>query len=176
MDNLTLCIVFLLLGMALLFAEVFVPSFGILSALSLTSFVVGVVCAFNVNTTTGYISLAVVFVTLPLFALFVFKIWPNTPLGRRMFLRNAQEEEPFSSKVLAGEMQQYVGQTGQTLSPLRPAGVTDFNGRRIDTMSEGSLIDSGVWVKCIAVRDGRVIVREVESPPDLADLESMSLD
>ena len=33
------------------------------------------------------------------------------------------------------------------------------------------MIDPGVWVRCIDVKAGRVIVRQVERPPDLADMD-----
>jgi hypothetical protein len=33
------------------------------------------------------------------------------------------------------------------------------------------MIEPGQWVRCIDVRAGKVIVRPVERPPDLGDLE-----
>ena len=50
------------------------------------------------------------------------------------------------------ELEQLRGRYGKTLSALRPAGVTDFDGRRVDTMSEGTLIEAGQWVRCIDVQ------------------------
>jgi membrane-bound serine protease (ClpP class) len=49
--------------------------------------------------------------------------------------------------------------------------VTDFDGRRVDTMSEGPLIEAGRWVRCVDVKAGKVVVREVEAPPDLGELD-----
>ena len=37
------------------------------------------------------------------------------------------------------------------------------------------MIDPGVWVRCIDVKAGRVIVRQVERPPDLADMDTSDL-
>jgi membrane-bound serine protease (ClpP class) len=39
-------------------------------------------------------------------------------------------------------------------------------------LSEGDLIEPGSWVRCIDVKAGRVIVRAVEKPPDLGDLDT----
>ena len=69
------------------------------------------------------------------------------------------------------ELEQLKGRIGRTLSALRPAGVVDFDGRRIDTITEGMMVDPGQWVRCIDVRAGKVIVRPVEKP-DLGDLET----
>ena len=54
------------------------------------------------------------------------------------------------------------GRVGKTISPMRPSGVVDFEGRRIDAMSEGPQFDAGVWVKCVDVKSGKVVVRLVE--------------
>ena len=60
---------------------------------------------------------------------------------------------------------------GRTLSALRPAGVVDFDGRRVDTLTEGMMVDPGTMVRCIDVRAGKVVVRPIEKP-DLGDLET----
>ena len=52
---------------------------------------------------------------------------------------------------------------------LRP-GVVDFDGRRIDTITEGMMVEPGQWVRCIEVKAGKVIVRPVEKP-NLGDLD-----
>jgi hypothetical protein len=41
----------------------------------------------------------------------------------------------------------------------------------VDTITEGIMIDTGQWVRCIDVQAGKVIVRPVDKPPDLGDLE-----
>ena len=68
------------------------------------------------------------------------------------------------------EMEKLRGRIGRTLAPLRPAGVADFDGRRVDVITEGMMVDGGVWVRCIDVRAGKVVVRPVEKP-DLGELE-----
>jgi membrane-bound ClpP family serine protease len=59
------------------------------------------------------------------------------------------------------------GRVGKTLSPMRPSGVVDFDGTRIDAMSEGLSLEAGMWVKCVDVKPGKVIVRAVE--PERSD-------
>jgi len=41
----------------------------------------------------------------------------------------------------------------------------DFNGRRVDTIAEGMMVEPETWVKVIAVRGHRVIVRQLEEEP-----------
>jgi hypothetical protein len=53
---------------------------------------------------------------------------------------------------------------------MRPSGTVEFEGRRIDAMTEGVMLEAGVWVRCVEVKGGRVIVRQIESPADIADI------
>jgi membrane-bound serine protease (ClpP class) len=69
------------------------------------------------------------------------------------------------------ELENLRGRFGRAVSALRPAGVVDFDGRRVDTITEGLMVEPGQWVRCIDVRAGKVIVRPVERP-DLGDLET----
>ena len=42
-------------------------------------------------------------------------------------------------------------QTGAALTNLRPSGIALINGRRVDVVTEGSLIERGTPVKVIAI-------------------------
>ena len=54
------------------------------------------------------------------------------------------------------------GQTGRTLTALRPAGVVEVAGERVDAVSEGSWIPAGVAVRVIRVEGRKVVVRPLE--------------
>ena len=53
---------------------------------------------------------------------------------------------------------------------MRPAGIVLFDGRRIDAVSQGQMIDAGEWVQCVDVRAATVVVRKLDRQPDLPDL------
>ena len=57
------------------------------------------------------------------------------------------------------------------MSDLRPSGVANFDGRRVDVITEGMMVDAGGWVRCVDVRAGRVLVRPVDKP-DVGTLEN----
>jgi membrane-bound serine protease (ClpP class) len=68
------------------------------------------------------------------------------------------------------ELEQLKGQTGKTATPMRPSGVVTFGGQRVDAITEGMMLDPNVWVRCVDVKAGRVIVRRIDTPDDLTDL------
>jgi membrane-bound serine protease (ClpP class) len=54
------------------------------------------------------------------------------------------------------------------VSPLRPAGVADLGGSRVDVVSDGSFIDAGAPVEVIRVDGNRVVVRRLKAPKEAA--------
>src|SRR5262249_44724689 len=139
-------------GFLLLAAELFIPTGGILFVLSVSGIAVGVVFAFLHDTTVGLFTLLGVFVAVPALGSVLLHYWPRTPIGRPFFLTSPDEDSTVASLPANQELEQLKGRFGRTLSALRPAGVVDFDGRRIDTITEGMMVDPGQWVRCIDVR------------------------
>ncbi len=156
------------LGLILMAAELLLPTGGILFVIGIGGLIVGVAMTFSYDATRGLILLVALFVLLPIAVPVLLHLWPRTPVGRRLVLRGPMDDDDAIAKMPVNlELEGLRGHYGKTLSALRPAGLTDFDGERVDTLSEGSFIEAGRWVRCIDVRASRVIVREVEAPPDL---------
>jgi membrane-bound serine protease (ClpP class) len=173
MDSGMLILGFLLIGAGflLLAADLFLTS-GVLAALSLAAIVAGVILAFLGGGVPVGVGTAIsVFIALPLTVRGLLYLWPRTPMGRQFFLTGQPEDATVAALPVNQELEQLKGRIGRTLSALRPAGMVDFDGRRIDTVTEGMMVDPGQLVRCIDVRAGRVVVRPIEKP-DLGDLET----
>lgn len=173
MPHLTLGFVLILAGLLLLLAELLMPS-GIFFVLSLAGIVGGVTLAFlyGGDPYTGWLTLLFVFIVVPAVGGLVIRYWPRTPMGRRFFLQQTGEDDAtLASMPVNVELEQLRGRYGRTLAPLRPSGVVDFDGRRIDVITEGMMVDADQWVRCIDVRAGKVIVRPA-ARPKLEDLEN----
>jgi membrane-bound ClpP family serine protease len=163
-SNLSLAYILIAGGFLLMVAELFIPSGGILSILSATGILVGLAMTFSFSTTVGLWTLLGVGLALPVALSLAFHYWPKTPMGKRMFLQAPDEDSTMAALPENVELEQLRGQIGTALSALRPAGVVDFNGRRVDCMAEGNMITQGQTVRCVEVRSGRVLVRTVEKP------------
>jgi membrane-bound ClpP family serine protease len=171
-DNLILAYALILLGLVLLVAELFIPTFGVLAALSVGAIVFGLAITFANDTSIGFVTLVAVFIIAPALLTAVFNYAPKTRFGRRLFLTGPEEDETVANMPVNLELEQLRGRYGKTVSALRPSGTVDFDGRRVDVLSEGALIEPGQWVRCMDVKAGRVIVREVDKPPDLGNLDT----
>lgn len=139
--------------------------------MALVCIVLSVVVAFLSSLTAGLVFLAadvLLAVVLPGIGI---RLWQKTPLGRRMFLeepsRSGAGGSDFSVGPSEGEADDFaapvsVGEEGRTITPLRPAGTADFQGRRVDAISEGVMIERGRPVRVVKIEGRRIVVREVE--------------
>jgi membrane-bound serine protease (ClpP class) len=163
----------IVVGLLLLVLEVFLPSGGLLFTLSLLALAIGVGLTFVYaeDTSTGVITLVALLVIVPVLTSVLLHYWPRTRLGRRFILAGPEDDATLASMPTNLELEHLRGQYGRTVSALRPAGITDFGGKYVDTITEGLMVEPGQWVRCIDVRAGKVIVRPAD-PPKLSDLEN----
>jgi membrane-bound ClpP family serine protease len=161
-SSLIWAIVILIIGLALLVAEVFIPSGGVLGILSTTALVGAVILAFSQGARLGTVFLIVVVVALPTTFTVAMHFWPRTPMGRAMSLERPNQQD-VGRNPAADWLRELVGQVGRTVTPLRPSGITDFDGRRVDTIAETFLIEPDTRVRVVAVQGNRVVVRQVEA-------------
>ena len=61
------------------------------------------------------------------------------------------------------DMQVLVGHEGRTLSVLRPSGIGDFDGVRLNVVTEGEFIQNGVAIRIARVEGGKIVVKAIKS-------------
>jgi membrane-bound serine protease (ClpP class) len=168
---LALSFVLIAAGFALLAAEVLLVPSGVCGLLALAGWAVGIVLAFHHDPSTGLLALLAVGAGGGLF----FYLWFNTSLGKQMVLRSPEADTTLAETAANQELERLVGRYGRTLSALRPSGIAEFDGRRVDVITEGLMVEPDQTVRCVEVKAGRVVVRPAEGP-DLRTLENASFD
>jgi membrane-bound serine protease (ClpP class) len=171
MTLLTLAYLLIVVGFVLLAAELFLPTGGICILCGTGVIIAGVGLTLYHDPYTGLITLLVVFVALPVVAGAVLYYWPKTSLGKRFILAAPDEDATVASMPVHLELEQLRGRAGRAVSALRPSGVVDFDGRQVDCITEGMMVEPGQMVRVLDVKAGKVIVRPI-SKPNLGDLES----
>ena len=151
----------LILGLMMVCLEVFIPG-GIVGTLGAFALVGCVILAFvSRGTTFGLYWLSGVMV-ITLFGLFLsIKFLPNSPAGRRLFLNSSERGYSASEAGLTD----LLGKTGPALTNLRPAGMVDVEGSRIDVVTGGEYLPKGTEVKIIRVEGNRVLVEKKNERP-----------
>ena len=145
-------ITLLIAGVVLLILETVLPGAiaGILGGICLLAGIVLGYSEFGLRT-GNLILLGVIVGLIAGFALWV-KYFPESPMGR-----------VFISKGVVGdigtERADLLNQTGTALTNLRPSGMALINGKRVDVVTEGGMIDRGTAIKVVAVEGMRIVVR-----------------
>jgi len=154
-------------GLLIVLVEMFVPSGGVLAFISGVSIVVAIVMAFRHSAGSGLAFMATgVFGTVVLLAV-GFKLWPNTPLGKRILLDLPAAEDVVPEADLRKQRHVLVGKFGKAKAEMLPGGPVLVDGKIYDAMSEGDAIDDGTLIKVVDVRGTRLVVRPAgdEAPP-----------
>ena len=81
-------------------------------------------------------------------------------LVRALILRTSQNKAD-GFQAAPQELAALAGQSGQSLSPLRPAGVALINGQRVDVVTDGEFIEPETEVEVVDVEGSRVVVRSL---------------
>jgi len=87
-----------------------------------------------------------------------FYFFPRSMVGRAMILADNQPQDGGWVSDLSDAS--LMGVLGEVFTDLRPAGTVTINGKRVNAVSNGEYIESGVAVRVIEVRGNRVVVEE----------------
>jgi membrane-bound serine protease (ClpP class) len=151
MDGYQLVALLMGIGVILFIAELMLPTHGVLGILGGGAMIWGLVVCTKQIEWAGLSLLVAVAAATPLVWIWILKIWPRTPMGRRIMLPNVPP--PIDELVVR------VGQIGTAVSELRPMGTCEFDGTRIESMSEHGIVPAGTSVKVVALANQRPVVR-----------------
>ena len=148
----------LLLGAALMIVEVFLPGFGLPGVSGLVLIGSGVAIIWlKAGALTALATLLVVIAVLAVLISYMMRRATEGGAHARIFLREKEE-------LRSGEdMQVLLGKQGRTTSVLRPAGIGDFDGVRLNVVTEGSFIERDRPIEIVNVDGARIVVRERQS-------------
>jgi membrane-bound serine protease (ClpP class) len=147
---------------ALIIAEVFVPSGGIISLFALMCVIGGAAIFFRHSITAGWIGVVIALIMIPSTLVFAYRIFPKTRFGKSVTL-TPPERQKGDAIPDTEELKELLGAMGVVLTPLRPVGMCDFSGQRVECVAEGGYVDREKKVKVINVESTQLTVREIEA-------------
>lgn len=148
-----------LLGIIALVLEIFVfPGFGVAGITGVILVGWGILLvAVDFTQATEALVLALV-ATIVIFAAGM-KLMTRYRMWHKLTLQNKQNKEEGYMAPQPG-LNLFIGKEGIALTPLRPAGAAEVDGRRLDVVTEGEFISSGARIKVVQVEGTRVVVKE----------------
>ena len=145
----------------LVIAEVFIPSGGIITLCSLACLAGGVAIFFHHSGTAGWVGVIIAVVMIPSVLIVAYKIFPKTSFGKSVTLTPPQRQQGDAIPD-TDELKGLLGAEGVVLTPLRPVGMCDFSGQRVECVAEGGYVDKDKKVKVIDVEHRRLTVRVID--------------
>ena len=154
-----------LIGVGLIVLEIFViPGFGVAGILGITLMLGSVFFVFDnayeFETAVLWLSISVILSA----SLVVLAVWflPGTQLFQRFALSTVMDTEMGYHSSSPENFQDYLGQSGTALTPLRPSGTARIANKRVDVVTAGDFIPQNSNIKVIEVEGSKVFVEAIE--------------
>ena len=153
----------IVLGLALIVAEVYlVPGLNVIGIIGFLLLVFAIGYVFSEHGFTGGVVTLVG--TVAAAGGMFYLMWTSGAWDRFVLAANLQADE----RVTARESEhraRYLGKQGVAVTPLRPTGVADIDGERIEVVTEGEFIASGSLLRVVAMDRRRYFVRLADAIP-----------
>jgi len=154
-------IILFLVGFFLLLAEIFlIPGFGLTGISGIIAILTSIFLTFgNIIQATYSILIALGFTIVGFFLLI--RYIPATRTWRKFILFTKQEKE-LGYSVGIKNSKRLIGKEGIAITPLRPSGMVEVNGEKLNAITRGEYVDSNTKIKIISVEGNKIVVEAVD--------------
>ncbi len=147
-----------LLGFILVVVEMFIPGFGVAGITGGILLILGIILiADNVYEAIvlAIIILAILAVALAIVLYFFTK-------GKMKKIVLSEKQDKNGGYIGTEDLNYFLGKEGVALTVLRPSGTADFDGVKLDVVSEGEFLDKGTAIRVLKVQGRRILVRAIK--------------
>ena len=153
-------IVLLLVGFTLVVIEMYIPGFGVPGIAGIIMLILGVF--FAKPSPLGAVIMVLIIVALLCIALSI--CLHSAANGRLSKSRLVLHEVATQAETdETNDLSYFVGRMGETRTVLRPAGMAEFDGVKLNVVSDGEYIANGARVVVDRVEGNRIVVRETKA-------------
>ena len=153
-------IVLFVVGLVLLIIEMFHPGFGVPGCLGIICMIADV-CITAKTWTQGLILTAVILAIIAVLVVVCIVLAQKGKLPGKLILKQSTDRASGFTAAATGEQSELLGKTGLASTDLRPAGIADFDGQRLDVVTQGGYVARGETVLVTALEGNRIVVKPV---------------
>lgn len=158
--NLPILICFLI-GIGLMVLEAFMPGFGLPGISGIILEVVAVALTWMNHGPVAALGMTLIILSILAIAISMsLRSAANGKLSRSKLVLNDTESNEAGYRS-AEDLEVFLGKEGVTTTVLRPTGMAEFDGVRLNVVSEGEFIQSGTQVQIVRVEGSRILVRTI---------------
>jgi membrane-bound ClpP family serine protease len=148
----------LLFGVLMVILEMFIPGFGIPGITGVILLILGISMTAR-TVVEGLFLIFIILAVLGVNLIFVLRSVTKGKLAKTLVLNDSLNKEAGFSGT--EDFSSFLGKEGIAHTVLRPAGVADFEGAKLDVVTEAEYLAKGAKIKVIKVEGRRVVVRQV---------------
>jgi membrane-bound serine protease (ClpP class) len=147
-----------LTGILLLIIEAVIPGFGAPGIGGVLCIIISIILASD-SIVLGISSLAIAFVMSIIAAILLLKYAPKNKYFDKIILgMELRKDFGFTSTITNNAL---LGLEGVVVNSLRPAGIIEVDGERIDVVSEGGFVEKNERVKIVKIEGRRIVVKKI---------------
>ena len=156
-------LVCLVVGLGLIVLEAFMPGFGLPGIAGVILHVVAVVFTWINHGPVAALGMTVILLSIIAIAISIsLRSAANGKLSRSRIVLNEKESNEAGYRS-SEDMQVFLGKEGVTTTVLRPTGMAEIEGIRLNVESEGDFIPKDSLIKVHRVDGRNVIVRKLRN-------------
>ncbi len=154
--------------------EIFIPSGGVLGIVAILSALGGLGAAFMISPVTGLGALGFLTIATPTSLWIALRVFPSTPMGKRIILTDGATEEDIQEKAYLRSQEleaigALVGSFGEAVTALRPGGTIRIGDDDIEAFAETGMIQAGTKVEVTRIVSRQVKVHPVDHNASATD-------
>jgi membrane-bound serine protease (ClpP class) len=155
-------IILFVIGLLLILAEIFfIPGFGLAGIGGIAAILASIFLTFgNIIQATYSILIALSISVIGFFLLI--KYIPSTRTWKKFVLSTEQKRE-LGYTVGTRDLKRLTGKKGIAISPLRPSGIAEINGKKINVLTRGEYVDANTKIKIISVEGNKIVVEAIDA-------------
>jgi membrane-bound ClpP family serine protease len=153
-----------IVGLLLLVAEMFMPGFGIAGGTGLVLLIIGIILTAQ-TPLDAMIMIIILILLVAVVLAVILRSAKRGKLSKKLILWSAAKREDGFSAI--SDSSSKIGQEGVALTILRPAGTGEFDGKRLDIVTDGNFIEAGTNIVITRTEGRRIVVEPVRQaePP-----------
>lgn len=151
-------LVCLIVGLALIVLEAFMPGFGLPGIAGIILHVIAVVLTWFSHGPVAALCMTVALLSIIAIAISVsLHSAAKGRLSKSRIVLNETESSEAGYRA-SEDMQVFLGKEGVATTVLRPTGMAEFDGVKLNVVSEGEYIQAGTRVQIVRVEGSRILV------------------
>ena len=160
LNNITMASgILFLLGFILVIVEMCIPGFGVPGISGAILLIIGIVLTAETTAEALILGTIILIVLAVAFGIVIYLISKGKLKG--IVLKDKLDK--VSGYSSTENLDYFLGKEGVTITVLRPAGTADFNGEKLDVVSECEYLEKATQIKVIKIDGRKALVRSIQN-------------